>query len=407
MMNVIHHRFAVLAAIVAAAIVAVGAPRLVRADCASPFTALSPAPDSVVPPNPTLYMFVPHWREKEHEAVTAHAGSAELPVTMRRLDANDTFVAYAITVETGDARAFDLRLATGPGASEAPEAPEARYHIDPSWVAPAERRARPVAAVHIKDHWTCSFNDLWELSIDGAAPALRVEWATSKAAFARGAATVATFPDQPKAFWRGHGRAVAKYLSAGKPDQKNSSPVVALGHGSCFGYTIPTRVVQDRGFADGKLFVRVTPLYADGSAGEPGDIVRVSDLPRPRERPASETDEDEDFATDEPVAVVEPVAEVSATVIEAPSPRPFAMASRVWALAVASGVLLGLALVLGWRRGRARRVAALAAVAAPACAGLALLAGVTAWPAWLASAAVALGLPVLVAAAARRRPDRG
>jgi hypothetical protein len=390
MMNVIHRRLAVLAAIVAAAIVALGLPRVVQAECASPFTALSPAPDAVVPPSPTLYMFVPHWRETEHEAVTAHAGSAELPVTMRRLDANDAFVAYAVTVDTGDARAFDLRLATGP---------EARYRIDPRRVAPAERRARPVAAIHRKDHWMCSFNDLWELSIDGAAPALRVEWATGEAAFARGAATVATFPDQPEAFWRAHGRADAKYLSAGKPDQRTGSPVVALGHGSCFGYTIPARVVQDTGFADGELFVRVTPLYADGSAGEPSDIVRVSDLPRPRERPASEIDEDEDFETDDPVAV-------SATVMEAPPPRTLAMAGRVWALAVASGVLLGLALALGWRRGRARRVAALAAVAAPACAGLALLAGVTAWPAWLASAAAALGLAALVTLAARRRPGK-
>lgn len=218
-----------------------------------------------------------------------------------------------------------------------------------------------MAAVHHEDNWTCSFTDVRRITIRGAAPALRVEWATSSAAFARGESTVAVFPDDPGLFWFRLG-----------PVDPIDSPIVELGHQSCFGYTIPADAIHS------DLLVRVTPLYADGSAGEPSDIVRVIELLPWR------------LAGD------------------APPPRALAPAGqtwRTWIIAMASGLLLGIALAPWWRR-PALRVAVLAAVTIPACAALALLTGMAAWPAWLAGAAAALGLPVLIRAAVRRRPGR-
>jgi hypothetical protein len=379
-MSMLHQRLVIVAA-TAAALAALAPPRLVQAECSLPSIAYAPAPDSALPRNPTVYVFVPSWYADEPVAIAAHAGSAELPATMRRLGVAEDFVAYAVTIETGDARELSLRMATDR---------EVNYRIDPHWAAPAERRATPVAALRRTSRWMCSWTDLWEISIDGTAPALRVEWATGKAAFARNEAEIVILPDRLRAFW-------------GWPDTQNSAPVVALGHSSCFGYTIPSRAVHDQRFDQGGLFVRVTPLYADGSAGEPSAIIRVSELPQPIERPAPDAGTDVDKYEELAAVLMAPSVIEAAPVTEAPAPRTLAVTGRVWALAAASGVLLGLALALGWRRRRGLRVAVLAALAAPACAGLALLAGATAWPAWLAGAAATLGLAALVSTAARRR----
>lgn len=345
----------------ATAVVAAVHPRSAAADCAAPQAALSPAPGSVLPADPTVYVFVPSWRDDAGAVVVARAGERALPVQVRRLSANDAFVSYAVAIDTAG---------PGPIAVQVGQGREVSYQIARRWRRPPQRQLSPVASVHRERSWTCSHTDLWEVTMDGWAPALQVEWATRPDAFDAGAAAVAVFPDRSSAFWwRGDER------------DSDGPAVVELGHLNCFAHTIPAAAVH------GPLYLRVTPLFADGSAGEMGAVVQVGEAGTP---PAPEPEPGPIAAA--PIAPETAIAPPRVSCVR-PLVPPLARTGIAAALA---GVLFGLVVAAGGFR--QRRVLA----AVPASAALAALASVVVWPMWPLLAAAALLIPAALVVGARR-----
>lgn len=317
---------------------------------------LSPAPGSSLPADPTLYLFVPSWRD-DGGAITARAGERSLPVTVRQLSRSDAFTSYAVAIDTDG---------PGPITVEVGDGPTREYRIARGWTPVGQRRIAPLTSVHREDAWTCSHTDLWEVRTDGWAPALRVEWATRAAAFDDGAANTAIVPPRMSDFWRW-----------GAGDDARAPAVLELGHVNCFAQTIPAAAVH------GPLYVRITPLFSDGSAGDTGEVVQVGSA--------------------EPVAAAA-VAEPPAKAVPAPA-RParrscvlpvLAPWSHTIGVALVAGALFGIALALGrsGRRGRytavvAGRDAIGSAIAAAAC-------SVVPWPWWTLLAIFAVTIPALV-----------
>jgi len=236
----------VLAALAATSITAAG-PGLARADCASPAIATSPLVGAGVPPDPTIYVFLPAPFASGSVAEVIHATADGQPVPARvdEVSRSEAYTVARVAVETGKAHRR-LTIHYGP----AWEGREISFAIDRRWRAPARRPVELAGLERRRDQWSCSFTDAWFLQIATPADAYRVEWAASPTAWDRGVQASAVFPRSDMDFWH-------------RPDQ-GAEPAagpgsVGLGHLSCFDYTIPEAALG------GPLHVKVTGLYADGS----------------------------------------------------------------------------------------------------------------------------------------------
>ena len=184
----------------------------------------------------------------------------------------------------------------------------------------------------------CSFTDAWQLTPATEADAYRVEWAATPSAWERGEQASAIFPRNEMDLWS---------QPVEPPGGTTRPPSIALGHVSCFAYTIPEPAVR------GPLYVKVTGLYADGS--------ETAAWKKPRRL-------DGDGKASTPS--VPPPAAASAELTAAPSPPPpvpAAVAATMptvpasapsWPIVALFVGLAGLALVVAARRlRRAPRVA--------------------------------------------------
>lgn len=235
----------VLALWLSSSAILAAAPRLAGADCASPRIAVGPGPGSTLPPDPTLHVFVPTphgiTSPVEFEVI---AGGQRLPVEVEVASRTPALTVLRIDVRTGDHRSITLQPRTGP----------TWWKADFAVAAGRRRVIRPAlrlrSARHERDDWTCSFTDAWLLSPATEADAYRVEWADTRSAWERGAQASAVFPRSERDLWSQPGEQGA---------ESPHPPSIALGHVSCFAYTIPERAVR------GPLYVKVTGLHADGS----------------------------------------------------------------------------------------------------------------------------------------------
>jgi hypothetical protein len=170
----------------------------------------------------------------------------------------------------------------------------------------------------------------------------------------------ALFPRDPRLFWA---------------TEERSAPAVELGHANCLGWTFP------EGTTRSAPWIRVTPLYADGSEGRTSDHFALPAAP-----PA---------ATHEP----EPAAE-----FVSPPPAAGSVLGAGAGLALAAAAILGLDIAVASRRGRLRRVLLVPFFAAVVIGVLAGLVERTDYPAWLVMvAAAAAALAIASHFIARRR----
>lgn len=332
-------------------------PAAAEARCGVPGATFGPPSAATVPADPTIYLFVPTWvadHRPDADGPRARAGGRDLPHTLREVSRSDAWITYAMVIESD-----------GPGPIEvSAHGARATYRVDPTWSAPAERSAQPSAAAWEEDHWTCSFSAVWKVSLGGEAAAYRIEVGPDPAAPGH----TALFPRDPHLFWE----------TAERP-----APAVELGHANCFGWTIPEADTRSA------PWLRVTPLYADGSAGRTSDpfplagpLPPAEAAPLPHVEPPAVPPPPIDTATHEP----EP------TEASAPAPAGSLLGAGT-GIALATAAILGLDLAVASRRGRLRRVLLVPFVAAVVIGVLAGLVERTDHPAWLvmvASAAAAL-----------------
>jgi hypothetical protein len=214
-----------------------------RARCAGPGVVTSPAAGAVLPPDPTIYLFVPRRAAEQGLArrIRVSADGVRVPARVEELSRGDAFHTLRVVVDSGKHK----RLAVSAGVGWL-----ARFTIDRAWRAPASRSVEVTMVERREDRWTCSFTDAWFLQFASRADAYRVEWAASADAWTRGAPSAAVFPPTEVDFWR-H-----------RAHERDASPgSIGLGHLNCFGYTIPAAALK------GPLYVKVTALFADGSEG--------------------------------------------------------------------------------------------------------------------------------------------
>ena len=332
------------------------------AKCAVPSVAFGPPPASAVPEDPTLYLFVPRWQVARLDA-RARMGDRDLPFTLREVAVSDAWTTFALTVDTPPRG--DL-VVTAAGEV-------ARFRVDPAWAPPAERRAEPVAAAWKEDRWTCSYSAVWEVMLRGEAAAYQVDLLPGGG----GPPVRALFPRSGDLFWPWAERA--------------PEPSVALGHLNCFDWSVPEASVRP------PAQLRVTPLYADGRAGEPSAPFALGG-PARAEPPASEPEPLAPQAEPDPDARAEPEPEAQAEPDLNAHAEPSAGGLLVpftagAAIALISAAVLGLDLAIAARRRRVRRVAVVSLAAAVVIGVLAGLVDRTGHPAWIvlvASAAAAL-----------------
>lgn len=357
-------RHLAVAALLATAAVLV--PAAAEAECGVPAATFGPPSEATVPADPTIYLFVPTWiadHRPDADGPRARAHGRDLPHTLREVSRSDAWITYAMTIESD-----------GPGPIEVrAHGVHATYRVDPAWSAPVERSTGPTAAAWEEDHWTCSFSAVWTVSLSAEAAAYRVEIGPDPAAPGH----TALFPRDPHLFWSTNER---------------PAPAVELGHANCFGWTVPEAVARSA------PWLRVTPLYADGSAGHTSDpfplagpLPAVEAAPAPPALPAVtappvDTAPPADTATHEPEPTAEPTS---------PPPAAGSFLGAGTGIALATAAILGLDLAVASRRGRLRRVLLVPFAAAVVIGVLAGLVERTDHPAWLvmvASAAAALAI---------------
>jgi hypothetical protein len=211
------------------------------AKCAAPSGAVAPHAGTAVPPDPVVYVFAPRWSAGE-SSVRVVAGEDELPFSLDVVSESDAFTTLRIAIETGGHDAFELMSKGSYGRTIT-----SRFRVSDQWARPKRTAIRVRGAEYVVDSWMCSHTDAHFLAVTDA-PAYRVQWATSRAAFARGAATTIVVPHHVDDFWLW-----------GDERVKTGAGRIGLGHLNCFGETAAT------GRAYVRRFVRIKGLYPDGS----------------------------------------------------------------------------------------------------------------------------------------------
>lgn len=283
-----------------AALAALAASPPAHADCASPGVATSPPTGAAVPPDPTIYVFLPAFGDGVPltDRIQVAADGKPIPARVEQVSRSPAFTAVRVSIDTDGQKQIALTYDSGW------ERGEARFSITRD----RRTRKRPQAVLaeveRRKDAWTCSFTDAWFLTMSTPADAYRVEWATSPVAWQRGAQTVGVFPRSGMDFWHR-----PEDSSAARPTTRGS---IGLGHLNCFAYTIPAAAL------DGPLFVKVTGLFADGTESAPWDEPRrIGDGRAPTEPAPVATAPDvvPPHAVTDPAAAPEP-ADSSARPVE-------------------------------------------------------------------------------------------
>lgn len=241
--------------LVAVAVVGPVWPATVHAMCAFPVSFFSPGNGSRLPPQASVYLFVPNAGVMPADpTVVASARGAALPVTVERLSVTPSFATYRInfTATSGTRVRLETKQETGLAAA-------ARYEIDAGWRKPRSA-AVDVVEVETEDYrWTCSFTLARKLTLSAPAAAYRLEWTDTLADYEAGRRSHAIFPRHPQLFFTWDGSPPAP-----------PGGQLKLGHVSCFGFTFE--------WPTSEVWMGVAALDEDGGERPLGKTVRV---PRP------------------------------------------------------------------------------------------------------------------------------
>lgn len=305
----------------------------------SPRAFFSPRTWSLVPPDPTIFYFVPG----RHLAIlnlvaqaTDAPGLDSLPIRVVRVSVTNAFTAYRIRVKTLGHTRFEI---VGPPGLQA------EYRVGPD----TRTARRPGVTIADVTHRHLSLRrfqyhaaDVELAGSSSDAMAYRLEWAETRDAYERGARTSLIFPAFESDFYRASAH-------CGTPMRLRAS--LQLGYVYCAGEAF---------YTDGRvIYAGVSALFADGSASplpqEPREIVTA----RARKAGASNASfefepRDEDLPFDPPVPI--PAAPRRAAVRRAAPQPPMTPAEGVILACVS--LLGGLATghVLARRVGRRRSV---------------------------------------------------
>ena len=230
------------------------------ARCAGPSIAFAPADGSFIDPEVT-WVFVP--RNPDGIEIAVKAGGKTIPATVTEESRNDTFTAYRVALDreaTGrnfGTFVYDVEVTTAFG--EYKRVASARYKV------PGRDNARhdgPLAlenAEYTKSEWTCSHTDSVTAMITQYAPAYRLEWSRTEAAYRAGEREILVVPWSMKAFWTRH-----------EPiTRKDKQGELALGHLNCFGETIPAEALAET------VYVGIVPLYGTSDEIAPEDPIAI------------------------------------------------------------------------------------------------------------------------------------
>jgi hypothetical protein len=320
------------------------------AKCAAPSGAVAPHAGTAVPPDPVVYVFAPRWSAGE-SSVRVVAGEDELPFSLDVVSESDAFTTLRIAIETGGHDAFELMSKGSYGRTIT-----SRFRVSDQWARPKRTAIRVRGAEYVVDSWMCSHTDAHFLAVTDA-PAYRVQWATSRAAFARGAATTIVVPHHVDDFWLW-----------GDERVKTGAGRIGLGHLNCFGETAAT------GRAYVRRFVRIKGLYPDGSESlswspivevGPGGLGKAEEPVAPSVAPPVQITVEPppvEIAPVTPAVAPAPSSRAPRRYVAVAAPRDFDPSPLVALLAGVLGFLLGRRAVRRVSDATAARLAALADV---------------------------------------------
>lgn len=223
------------------------APSTALAKCAGPSAFLVPA-DGDLPANPSIHLFFPAWTKAPPVLTVKDEAGNELEHTLVAVPSTKAFQVVRIDVESGAATSLVVsRDMHGTAKEQA-------YRIDPSYAKAPRSSVRIESATESSYQWTCSHEELRNLSVDTTAPLYRVEWAESEKAFRDGERKTLLLPHRTSELaFRGD-----------KPVPTTAS--LPLGHINCTGSTLEW---------NGPIWAAVVAMYPDGSEtplGEPEQI---------------------------------------------------------------------------------------------------------------------------------------
>ena len=211
------------------------------ADCAGASAFMVPTPGSMLPPNPTIYAFVPY--DRPTPSVEVKSGGQAVAATIEQVSTNESFKSYKIRINKDTAGEIKVKTSLTVNDSESIWA-EATYAIDQDWKKKTVATEVQTTMLGLEDYgWECSHNLTWNLEPSVPAMAYQVEWASSVEDFAAGKRTRAVFPINLDGFF----------------DSKlqNTAPSVKLGHPNCLAYNFEWSAPM--------AYVGLTALHPDGT----------------------------------------------------------------------------------------------------------------------------------------------
>ena len=209
-----------------------------HAKCASPMAFVSPSPAVRLPPDPTLYLFVPRWFEVSG-LVAADDRDQPLPMDVEPADGTPSYRVFRLKVHTGASSSFVITSANDDLLPH-------EYSVAPGWTAASSKGLRLLEVEHERHRWTCSYQRTANLKVEDRGPAAyRVEWSDSREEYLDGARRSAVFPPAMDRFFLGWS------------GQEPGVDVIQLGHVDCLGLTLE--------FSDAPRYVGVVALYPDGT----------------------------------------------------------------------------------------------------------------------------------------------
>jgi hypothetical protein len=211
-----------------AVVIAVAAPVPARASCASPQPFVAPADGSMLPRDPTVFLFVPAFLagEEFETEIDVSIDGRSASYWPELVSASPAFHTYRITIATGAGSDLLVRAAFRIGEAPFNEI-ESRHRVadvEPPDFGVESAMARPERAY---SSWMCSYQSTWNLRPQVDAPAYRVEWAATREAYDGGARSTVVLPGRMGGFWTYPGR-----------DPAPAPAEVQLGHADCMDHTM-------------------------------------------------------------------------------------------------------------------------------------------------------------------------
>ncbi|MBK8010441.1 MAG: hypothetical protein IPK13_03780 [Deltaproteobacteria bacterium] len=220
------------------------------ARCAPAELLLTPSSKTVLPPNPTLYVFAP--RKEPPRIRVKDARGRKLRTTITALPSPPAYTAFAVRIESSAPSELRVEMheRKRPGTIV-----RRRYQVRAIGTQPVSTdTARPSQIVRkdeTSDRWTCSYNETANLTVDDWAPAYEVRWRDEQVEHS------VVIPPRVDAFF--------------ERDPAPSTARLELGHVSCLGQTFE--------FTN-TLELRIVRLSTDGAASSESSPITVAPPPK-------------------------------------------------------------------------------------------------------------------------------